>query len=225
VHRIHYRFELVLVLILATLVLGLAGFDGDGARLLIMTLQAATLVAATIAARAHRWVIRLTEIACALLVAGAVVAVVGTDEFGGDSSRILSLLLVALAPPAIVSGLVKQFREERRVTVQSMFGVLCLYLLIGLLFASGFATIQEVFGRTFFQTGEGTTPDFLYFSFATLTTVGYGDLVAATDVGRSLAITEALLGQIYMVTVVALIVGNLGRGARPEGGPQRATKP
>ena len=51
--------------------------------------------------------------------------------------------------------------------------------------------------------------DFIYFSYATLTTVGYGDLVAATNLGRSLAITEALLGQIYLVTVVALIVGNL----------------
>ena len=44
------------------------------------------------------------------------------------------------------------------------------------------------------------------------TTVGYGDLVAATDLGRSVAISEALIGQIYLVTVVALIVGNLRPG-------------
>ena len=53
--------------------------------------------------------------------------------------------------------------------------------------------------------------------------MGYGDLVAANDVGRSLAITEALLGQIYMVTVVALIVGNLG--SRRSAAAQRPTKP
>ena len=54
----------------------------------------------------------------------------------------------------------------------------------------------------------------LYFSFTTLTTVGYGDLTARTDLGHTLAVFEALIGQIYLVTVVSLIVSNLGR-ARP----------
>jgi voltage-gated potassium channel Kch len=53
--------------------------------------------------------------------------------------------------------------------------------------------------------------DFLYFSYVTLTTVGYGDLTAAGDLGRMLAVTEALLGQLYLVTVVALVIGNIGR--------------
>jgi ion channel len=53
--------------------------------------------------------------------------------------------------------------------------------------------------------------DFLYFSFATLTTTGYGDLVPGSNLARSLAILEALTGQIYLVTVVAVLVGNLMR--------------
>ena len=60
---------------------------------------------------------------------------------------------------------------------------------------------------------NATTSDYLYFSFTTMTTTGYGDLTAATDLGRSFAITEQLIGQIYLVTVVAVIVGNLSRGA------------
>ncbi len=59
--------------------------------------------------------------------------------------------------------------------------------------------------------------DRLYFSFTTMTTVGFGDLTAAGDAGRMLAITEALLGQLYLVSVVALIVANLGRTRRPRG--------
>ena len=201
---------MVLALILSSLALGLAAPDTDGWRLAVVALQAATLVAAVIASQAHEWVFRMTLGASILLVAAALGAVIGTEHFGGDSARAISLLLVALAPPAIVTGVRKQFRAERRITTETMFGGLCLYLLIGLFFANAYASFQDVFGAgDFFLGTAGDTSDFLYFSFATLTTVGYGDLIAATDVGRSLAITEALMGQIYLVTVVALIVGNL----------------
>jgi hypothetical protein len=221
VHRIHYRFGIVLGLILVSLTFQLAAGEGDDARLIAVVLQAATVVAAVIASRAHPWVIRLSVGASVLLVAGAAAAILGTDEFGGNSGRLITLLLIALAPPAIVSGLIKHFREEGGITMQTMFGVLCLYLLIGLLFGTAFAAIEEVSDDPFFEgfnTASATTEDFLYFSFATLTTVGYGDLVAATNLGRSLAITEALIGQIYLVTVVAVIVSNL----RPASSRSRA---
>jgi hypothetical protein len=142
-------------------------------------------------------------------VAGATAALLGTDEFGQGSAVIVALPYVALTPPAIAWGLVKHFREEGGVTVQTIFGVLCLYLLVGLLFGVGFAVVEELSNRDFFTAGAARSDDFLYYSFSTLTTVGYGDLVAATDLGRSLSITEALVGQIYLVTVVAVIVGNL----------------
>jgi voltage-gated potassium channel Kch len=58
----------------------------------------------------------------------------------------------------------------------------------------------------------------VYFSFATLTTVGYGDLTARTDLGRTLAVMEALLGQLYLVTVVSVGVANLVPRRRLDGG-------
>lgn len=219
--RLHYQFGTVLGLILATLIFGLAAPDNDWARLAGVVLQAATLVAAVVASRAHVWVLRIALGVSLVLIAGGVAAVLGSGELGSDSAHLIGLLLVALAPPAIVVGIVRHVSEEHGVTLQTMFGVLCLYLLIGLLFASIYSAIEEVFNQQFF-TGRGTDypADFLYFSFATLTTVGYGDLIAATDLGRSLAITEALLGQIYLVTVVAVIVGNLRAAGR--GGAGRA---
>jgi uncharacterized membrane protein len=69
-------------------------------------------------------------------------------------------------------------------------------------------------GRFFASTSNPTTVDYVYFSYSTLATVGYGDLVAKTGLGRMLAVCEALLGQIYLVTVIAVIVGNLGRPGR-----------
>ena len=96
------------------------------------------------------------------------------------------------------------------VTLQTMFGVLCLYLLVGLLFGVAYATVNDLSSTSFFNPpGSYGRDDFLYFSYTTLTTVGYGDLVAATNLGRSLAITEALVGQLYLVTVVAVIIANL----------------
>ena len=95
-------------------------------------------------------------------------------------------------------------------------GVLALYMLIGMLFAFVYGTIDYVSDTPFFAGGEvATVSRCLYFSFTTLTTVGYGDLTAGTDLGHTLAVFEALLGQIYLVTVVSVIVSNLGHPARP----------
>jgi hypothetical protein len=207
---LHHQYGVLLVLILASLAFQLAAGDSDWARLAAVVLQAGTLVAAVITSRAAGWVIRLTIGACAVLVAGSVTAILGTEALEGDSARLVTLLLVALAPPVIVGGMIEQFRSEQFISIQTMFGVLCIYLLIGLFYGSAFGVIETLSGEPFFAQGTGNTSNFLYFSYATITTTGYGDLVAGTNLGRSFAITEALIGQIYMVSVVALIVANIG---------------
>ncbi|MGH2922992.1 MAG: potassium channel family protein [Solirubrobacterales bacterium] len=214
----HYRFGVLLGLILVTLAYSLAAPTGEFAHIIAVALQAAVLVAAVISTRMHRVVIALAIAAAVIGIAGSAAALVGTDEFDQGSASVVALPYVVLTPIAITSGLVKHFRVEGGATVQMMFGVLCLYLLIGLAFGTVFAFVDEVGREPFFTSDEAgsdfldddaSRDDFLYFSFSTLTTTGYGDLTAATNVGRSLSITEALIGQIYLVTVVALIVSNL----------------
>jgi hypothetical protein len=212
VHRIHYHFGIVLGLILVSIGFQLAAGESDFSRLAAVVLQAITLVAAVVASRAHPFVVRLAVIAAAISIVGVSLAILGTDEFGNSSGRAVTLLLIALVPPAIVNGLIKLFREEGSVTVETMFGGLCLYLIVGLFFGTAFAAIEEIGGHAFFHqltAAQSDTNDFLYFSFTTLTTVGYGDLTAASNFGRSLAVTEALIGQIYLVTVVAVIISNM----------------
>lgn len=208
-HRIHYRFGLVLGLIVVTVAFSLAAPEGDGARFIAVILQGAVLVAAVVASRTHPGVIGFSVLVTVVGVVGTAAALFGTAQFGNSSAAVVLLFYVVLTPPAIAYGLIKQFREAGSVTLQTMFGVLCLYLLIGLVFASAFTAIQDISDKDFFTTLRGERDDFLYFSYSTLTTTGFGDLVARTDLGRSLAITEALIGQLYLVTVVAVIVSNL----------------
>jgi hypothetical protein len=217
IRPIHHRYVAVLVLILISITFQLAAPDTSGARLVSVLLQAITLLAAVYVSRAHTWIVRAVLAICAALVLIAVGTVLGTEEYGGDAARVISVLLVALAPPMIVLGMRDHFREQGGITLQTMFGVLCIYLLIGMLFSTVYGAIVSVTDDPFFKPGQPEeTSDFLYFSFSTLTTTGFGDLVAATNLGRSLSVAEALIGQIYLVTVVALIVANLGP-ARPRG--------
>jgi hypothetical protein len=69
-------------------------------------------------------------------------------------------------------------------------------------------------GGFFVQTDNPTSMDYLYFSLVTLATLGYGDLTASGSLGRMLSVTEALAGQLYLVSIVAVLVSNLGRERR-----------
>jgi hypothetical protein len=136
----------------------------------------------------------------------------GTSE---GAARLFNAGLVALGPPAVAVGVVRDLRTSGRVRIEAVSGVLSLYMLLGMLFAFVYGAIDRLTDEPFFTgANNATVSSHLYFSFTTLTTVGYGDLVAESNLGRTLAIFEALLGQIYLVTVVSLIVGNLGHPAR-----------
>jgi Ion channel len=97
------------------------------------------------------------------------------------------------------------------------------YVLLGLAFAFAFADVEELGPGPFFASKEaGTRSDYVYFSFITMATVRYGDLTAQGGLGRALAVTEGILGQIYLVTAVAALVGNPGRTHAP--GNRRTTR-
>jgi len=209
-----YGFAPILILILVSLSFQMAAPEADWARFVTVALQGVTLIVALHTAEAHHRLLRIGYVAVAVALLGAAGALAGSGEPGTAAAKIVALMLVAGTPVAIGVTLVRQVRTERAVTVRTMFGVLCIYLLIGMLFSFCFGAIDHVGSTPFFTNGAQHQSDFLYFSYATITTTGYGDLIAATNLGRSLAITEALIGQIYLVTVVALIVGNLRPGRR-----------
>jgi ion channel len=210
--RWEHRYGLVLLSILCSLVFQLAAPDEDWARLVTIALQGGTLVLALYASEARQAITRLATVVVAIAVLGSAAALIGFGELGAAGGRIVAVLLVALVPVAILRGVVSGVRRDGAVTLHTMFGVLCIYLLIGMLFSYAYGLVGDAQSGPFFNSGiSADISDYLYFSFATLTTVGYGDLSAATDLGRSVAIAEALVGQIYLVTVVAVIVGSLSQ--------------
>ena len=100
-HRIHYRFGIVLALIIVAIFFVMAAPHGDVARFVSVCLQAAVLVAAVIASKAPRSVIRLAVAAAVVGVVGSGAALFGTGEFGNSSAGIVALLYVLLTPPTV----------------------------------------------------------------------------------------------------------------------------
>lgn len=140
-------------------------------------------------------------------VAVTVLAAIGVAFGGGDRAYgtivILSSLLVLASPIAIGWRIL----HHTRVTTQTVLGALCIYVLIGLVFANADYGVQLVSGNSFFaQSGRHDPADFVYFSYITMTTVGYGDLTPVTGLPRTNAVLEALIGQIFLVVLVARLV-------------------
>jgi hypothetical protein len=186
-------------------------------QVIVTALAGATLL---LAFRAANLSPRLLRIATALALAALAVAVVRAagGGIGDGAARTMNAALVALGPPAVAVGVLRDLRAAREVRLEAVFGVLSFYMLVGMAFGFVYGAIDRFGADPVFAGGQSASVSHcLYFSFTTLATVGYGDFVARTNVGHTLAVSEALLGQIYLVTVVSLIVSNLGRPARREG--------
>ena len=215
--RLHgrHRYGPLLLLVAFSIAFALAGPEADWARAVLALLEGATVLFALLTSDLPaRLLGPAAALASALALAAAAAALAGGDE-GVGISRILGGLLAVAAPLAIGQGVIRSIRAERAVTIHSVLGVLAIYLLVGVAFALADGAVDRLGSRDFLRGQPAASgADFLYFSFTTLTTTGYGDLVPGNDLARSLATLEALGGQIYLVTVVALLVANLGRVRR-----------
>ena len=213
--RSEHSYGLVLALVLASVIFQVASPETDPARLTTLALGALTVMAAVQVSGAHRALVRACALVAAIVTGGSVVYLLATGDVPESASAIVNGLLIAVAPTAVAAGVVRQLREQHEVTLHTLSGVLAIYLLIGMFFSFCYGAVDRIeAGNLFAQSAVATRSDELYFSFVTLSTVGFGDLTVHTDLARTIAVTEALLGQIYLVTVVAMIVGNLGARRR-----------
>jgi uncharacterized membrane protein len=137
------------------------------------------------------------------------------DQRTGTGASFLMFLLVLAAPLVILNRILR----HETVGLETILGAICIYVLIAIAFAGLYGWVNEAEPAGFFaqHIPDPQNVDFLYFSFVTITTVGYGDLTAGTSMGRVLVTFEALIGQIFLVTLVARLVGMYGARQRSTG--------
>jgi hypothetical protein len=200
--RIADAFGIVVLLVLATYVTAsLTGYSGWGA-VLIITLGATSAVVALITSRARRTTVRLAAALGAVCVLLALIAELN-DRSGFLAAAALAQLGLMVAATASV---LRAVITESRVTFRTILGAISVYLIFGLLFTSLYVGTDRLQDGAFFEQGRTQTGDFIFFSFTTLTTTGYGNLVPAEQPGKMFSGLEMLLGQIFLVTLIAGLV-------------------
>src|SRR5262245_44311172 len=194
--------RLVLLLVVATYVLAVSVNARWGASIVVLA-QIGTVWLALHTSRARPG-LRLAVNVLFVLSAIAAVAFLFVDE-----SDLLPALFIAGSLLYVVApiSIVRHIGFRAVVDEETMLGALAAYLLIGMAFAFAYRAVGGIQAGPFFGAqGEGTVSQDLFFSFITLTTTGYGNLVPATNPGQSMAVLEALLGQLFLVTAVAKVV-------------------
>jgi Ion channel len=221
-----FRYGVVFLLTLTLLVFVIVAPNENWSRAVGCALQWLALLTVVATSRASNSVRRPLAV---VLLGLASFTVVG-EATGALPDAVLfaiSGLLSASISLTLVGGLMRLVRAHG-VTPQAVAGALTMYLLLGLLFAWAIAFVVQVGTAQYFvQTANPSASQIAYFSFTVMTTTGFGDLTAATHVGRALAVVEMLLGQLYLVTVIGVLVGNFaGRSRRaPETATQRSFPP
>jgi Ion channel len=210
--RLEDRYVLAGMLIVACILTFAFAGDGKPGRMIAVALQSVTLIIVLRASQIRPRTVRLAGLLCVGLFVFVALAQTSDGAWASAAPSILGAVLALCGPVAIIRRLVKQ----PVINFTTIAGALCVYLLAGLFFALLYGSMSQLHSDEFFaQQQAGSAVDFVYFSFVTLTTTGYGDLTAAFDSGRMTAILEALFGQLYLVSIVALLVANMGRARRP----------
>ena len=207
---VRQRYALLLLAILLSYTIAIVTAESQLGFSVLILAQLATLWLALRVSEADR----LTRIAgigilvMAVVLAGTVV-VGATYGFLSDMNKwwfVIATAMYLVAPFAIMRHLVQRRETDR----ETLYGAIAAYLMIGMSFAFVFRNLGAWQSTPFFGTGGvGTMAEDLFFSFTSLTTVGYGNLVPAGNPGQTLAVFEAVLGQLFLVVVVARVVTNL----------------
>ena len=211
--RAEFRYGAVFLLMLALLVFVIVAPAGDATRAGVLALEGASLLVVVATSRERRAVrnarVRVLAVVAVLVVAGVAFGLFPLPVVLATNSVLTVGILVTL-----VGGLLRLVRLHG-VTLQVVAGALTIYVMTGLIFAWVVSLVAEIGDSAYFaQGGDASQGERVYYSFTVLTTTGFGDLTAVTPVGHALAVVEMLVGQLYLVTVIGVIVGDFAGRSR-----------
>ncbi len=216
--RSSHSYAFVLLVILVAFAFAATAPDAPWARGVLVLIEAGTLFVALWTSRSGP-LQRPSGAALVLLALtiGIAVAQILTDsEALTTTAGLCGGLLVITIIAVIVRGVI----SEGAVSQRSVIGAICVYFLLGMLFVFAYGVVAVLGSGPFFEQGTDGTPALrFYFSYVTLATVGYGDYTAAGNLGHMLSVLEALMGQLYLVTVIAVLVSRMHFQPRKTGKP------
>ena len=217
--RIGDAYGLVLLLIVITFVVMMTlPPEGWGGRVAAVAIAGLTAIVAFTSSDVSSARVRLAVVIAGVAVAAAAVATaLSSDRLLGLAFGAVAIML-AIAAVTILRRVIVGARE---VDFRTILGAISVFTLLGLLFAFLYVAFSRWSHDPFFAGHVAArSSDYLFFSYTTLTTTGYGNLVPAGTVGQSFAVLEMLVGQIFLVTLVAGLVSlwRPGRTRTPAGG-------
>jgi len=214
VERIGDAYGLVLVLILTTFVVTVTlPPEGWVGRVAAVAVAGLTAIIALTSSGVRLGRVRLAiGIALAAVVAAAVAKAVSSQALLGVAFVLDSLLLLVAAVTIL-----RRVVLAAKVDFRTILGAISVFTLLGLLFGYLYLALGRIQGGEIFAGVPDAHPrDYLFFSYTTLTTTGYGNLVPSGDIGQILAVFEMLTGQFFLVTLVAGLVSLWRPGAKLE---------
>jgi hypothetical protein len=204
-------FGLVLLLVLATYVLASLLSGGGWPAVIVVAAGTATSVVALISSRVGPRLARTGLVLSVVAIGLAAVAAASGDRNWLSAGTLIEVGLLTAAMLAVLFRVV----TAEEVNSGMILGAISVYGILGLLFTFVYGTIDRLQGAAFFaETSHPHGADFLFFSYTTLTTTGYGNLVPAGQPGRMFAGLEMMIGQIFLVTLVARLVSLWQPGER-----------
>ena len=214
--KIEGRFGMVLLLLIIAVFFSISAPDEPWAQLATTVVLATILSIAMWASGVRPKVLRAWLVVAALGIGASIFITITQHTRDVSGYLAITSLLLTLAT---MGAIARRISLHVEISLLTVLGAVCIYVLLGLTFAFVFEAIGDLGSQPFFASQEtGTRSDYMYFSFITMATVGYGDLAPQGGLGRALAVIEGLFGQIYLVTAVAALVANLGRARAPRQG-------